>query len=131
MPDVVVSEELSSSENEQVHYMENSAPWPVSNRDGVYRFSFGHTEEGGSRAVIVRVQAVPDYIPARKGKVRVPRSDGFWKVGPTATGVRVTYQMHADPGGSIPAWMANSASVSSPFNTLKNLRAYLQLSSHQ
>jgi hypothetical protein len=126
MPDVIASEGLSSSGNEQVHYMENSAPWPVSNRDGVYRFNFSRSEKGSVGGVVVHVQAVPDYIPPRKGKVRVPRSDGFWEIDPSASGVKVTYQMHADPGGSIPTWMANSASVSSPFNTLKNLRAYIQ-----
>lgn len=126
MPDVIASDVLSASKNEQYHYMENSAPWPVSNRDGVYRFTFSRTEEAGAPVVVVRVQATPEYTPARKGKVRVPRSEGSWRIASVGDHVKVTYQMHADPGGSIPSWMANSVVVSNPFNTLRNLRAYIQ-----
>jgi len=125
MPDVVTSELLASSNKERYHYIENAAPWPVSNRDGVYLFSFGRNEDAGAGVTVVRVKAVPDYAPRRDGKVRVPKSDGFWKIASAGNGVRVTYQIHADPGGSIPRWLANSTVVDTPFKTLKNLRSYL------
>ena len=81
MPDVVDSKILTSSEEEQYQYLENAAPWPVSNRDGVYHVTFARGEEAGAATTIVHVQAVPDYLPRRHGKVRVPRSEGSWKVG--------------------------------------------------
>jgi len=37
----------------------------------------------------------------------------------------VTYQVHADPGGAIPVWLANATAVDTPYDTLKNLRDYL------
>lgn len=128
MPDVVVSDLLKSSDREQFHYLVNSAPWPVSSRDGVYHFTYSRAPEGTAPAITVRVEAVPSYLPAREGKVRVPKAEGQWTLSPTKTGVSVSYQMLAEPGGSIPAWMANQAVVDSPFKTLKGLRSYLQAS---
>ena len=34
----------------------------------------------------------------------------------------VTYQVHTEPGGSVPSWLANSFVVDAPFNTLSGLR---------
>jgi len=126
MPDVVVSTLLSLSKNEQLHYLENATPWPVSNRDGVYQFTYSHADDAGVEATIVRVKAVPDYKPEREGKVRIPKSDGFWKIVPKGNGVTVTWQIHADPGGAIPNWLANATVVDTPFKMLKNLRSYIQ-----
>lgn len=126
MPDVVRSELLYSSEKEQYHYVENAAPWPVSNRDGVYHYTFASAEDADAVITIVRVEAVPDYSPRRDGKVRIPKCDGYWKIVPKGSGVGVIYQIHADPGGSIPSWLANATVVDTPFKTLKNLRGYIQ-----
>ena len=128
MPDIVTAESLKVSDDERYHYLENAAPWPVSHRDGVYHFTYSRSNDSGTTVTTVRVEAVPDYLPARAGKVRIPRADGYWKLVATADGVDVTYQMHADPGGSIPSWLANQTVVDTPFNTLKGLRHYLQVS---
>jgi len=125
MPDVVDSEMLTAAAEEQYHYVESAAPWPVANRDGIYHYRIVRSDDAGSAVTILYIEAVPDYLPRRSGKVRVPRSDGFWKIVTTGNGVIVTYQMHADPGGSIPSWLANRAVVDIPLRTLKNLRTYV------
>lgn len=127
MPDVVISELLSSTDKDQYHYLENAAPWPVSNRDGVYHFAYSRSDEGGTVVTTIRVEAIPDYAPRREGKVRIPKSDGFWKIVPVGNGVSVTYQIHAEPGGSIPSWMANTTVVDTPFRTLQGLRGYIRI----
>ncbi|WP_019658625.1 START domain-containing protein [Variovorax atrisoli] len=126
MPDVVVSDLLRSTSTEQYHYLENKAPWPVSPRDGAYHFTYSRTSEANREVITVRVEAVPNYVPQRKGRVRIPKADGHWKLVPTADGVSVSYQIHASPGGAIPEWLANRAAVETPFDTLKALRSYLQ-----
>jgi hypothetical protein len=123
MPDVVISELIKATDSEQFHYLDYKAPWPVSNRDGVYHFTYSRDSDS---AVTVRVEAVPDYMPRREGKVRIPKAEGQWKLVPNAGGVNVTYQMHASPGGSIPNWLANRMVVDAPYETLKALRSYLQ-----
>jgi len=123
MPDVVTSELLKVTGTEQFHYLVNKAPFPMSNRDGIYHFTYAHGSDG---TVLVKVEAVPDFLPVREGKVRIPQANGQWKLVPSAEGVSVTYQMHAAPGGSIPSWLANQAVVNTPYGTLKALRSYLQ-----
>jgi hypothetical protein len=128
MPDVVASDLLKATDKEQFHYLENAAPWPVAHRDGVYHFTYMRSD-GAAPVTTVRVEAVPDYVPAREGKVRIPKAEGYWKLVPTSSGVGVSYQMHADPGGSIPSWLANQTVVDTPFKTLKALRDYVQAES--
>ena len=49
---------------------------------------------------------------------------GTWDIGPTADGgTAVTYQGHADPGGSLPDWMINRAVIDGCLDTLDALRA--------
>jgi len=43
---------------------------------------------------------------------------------------KVTYQMHAEPGGSLPAWLINSSVVDPPYKTLINLKAYTEKGVH-
>lgn len=123
MPDVAASELLKATDTEQFHYLDNKAPWPVSNRDGIYHFTY---TKAGDGAVTVRVEAVPDYLPLREGKVRIPQAKGQWKLVPDAEGVKVTCQMHASPGGAIPDWLANRTVVDTPYGTLKALRSRVQ-----
>jgi hypothetical protein len=128
MPDVVVSDLLKSTSTEQYHYLENKAPWPVSPRDGVYRFTYSRAGDAAAEVTTVKVEAIPDHVPQREGKVRVPKADGQWKLVPTADGVSVSYQIHASPGGSIPQWLADRVAIDAPFDTLKALRSYVQTS---
>lgn len=126
MPDVASSELLKSSDSDQYHYLENAVPWPLAKRDGVYHFTYVNSIEGGVPVVTVRVEALPDYVPKKDGRVRIPRSDGFWKIVPTTSGANITWQIHADPGGAIPTWLVNSTVVDTPFKMLKGLRGLLE-----
>ena len=36
--------------------------------------------------------------------------------------IRVVYELHAEPGGQVPAWLANSFVIDAPYNTLLLLR---------
>mgnify|MGYP002718257558 CR=1 FL=1 len=66
----------------------------------------------------------PQYLPKEDGYTRVASLKGFWKFVPQGDGkVEVTYQVHTEPGGSVPSWLANSFVVEAPFNTLSGLRA--------
>ena len=48
---------------------------------------------------------------------------GAYMVGSTGGWVELTYQIHGDPGGWIPAWLANQAALLSVRHTLENLGA--------
>ncbi|MGP3789605.1 START domain-containing protein [Pseudomonas sp. B392_1p] len=97
-----------------------NTPWPVTPRDSIIEVSTETTPDGG---LVRHLLGVPSYLPEEKGYVRVAKVDGLWKLEPKGDdAVQVTYQLHTEPGGSVPSWLANSFVVDAPFNTLKGLR---------
>ena len=109
-------------DNEILGYSVNVAPWPVSNRDNVTHYTY--RREGS--ALVVDMKGKPKDHPEQSGCVRVSRMQGQWRFEDKGNGsIEVTQQAVADPGGSIPAWLANSAVVDAPFNTLKALRDFV------
>lgn len=101
-------------------YTRFDTPWPVTPRDSVLEVS---TQRGADGSVTRILHGVADYLPEQKGFVRVSKVDGLWSLTPKAAGeIEVVYQVHTEPGGSVPSWLANSFVVDAPFNTLKALR---------
>jgi hypothetical protein len=102
-------------------YTQFNTPWPVTPRDSVLEVTT--TEEAGG-GVTRTLKGVPTYLPEEKGFVRVAEVDGFWKLEPKgAATTLVTYEVHTEPGGSVPSIVANKFVVDAPFNTLKALKA--------
>ena len=100
-------------------YSQFNAPWPVKPRDSIVRVA---TEFSADGSVMRYLNEETEYLPLPQGFVRVSQLEGFWQLKPVEGGVEVVYQVHSDPGGSLPAWLANSFVVDAPFNTLINLR---------
>jgi hypothetical protein len=101
-------------------YTRFNTPWPVTPRDSVLLVT---TKEGADGSLTRTLQAQPTYIPEEQGFVRVAQVEGFWKLVPKGSNkTEVTYQVHTEPGGSVPSMLANKFVVDAPFNTLKALR---------
>jgi hypothetical protein len=108
-----------------IHHIQVKAPWPVKNRDAVYEQK-AVLDKNGKHAV-VNLKPLPDYIAEDKDFVRIRDGSGFWELDEDdSNNVKVIYQFHGEPGGEIPAWVANSFVVSQPFETLKNLKNRLK-----
>ncbi len=106
-------------------YTVSKAPWPVSDRDAVVLTEV--VRDPASPVVEIRSHAAPDLLPEEKGHIRVRMVDSRWRLTPLADNrVEVSYLLHSDPGGQIPAWLINSMVVDQPFNTLRNLRDILE-----
>lgn len=76
-----------------------------------------------SEQVRVNVTGMPEYIEPIEGIVRMAKANGYWLLTTLGTEkTSVTYQMHVEPGGLIPAWLANPFIVNVPFSTFKELR---------
>lgn len=111
------------SENDIYTYSVNEAPWPVDNRDNVVHMVFRNEKN----SVTVDMTAEPDFIPTKSSTVRVRKLKGYWKVEDIGSGkVEITQQVLADPGGSLPAWLVNSAVVDNPYYTLLNMKKLLE-----
>jgi len=107
-----------------VVYFINGAPWPVSDRDAVVKSVMSQDPE--SLVLKVDISVVDDLIPEDDDYVRIPQMKGFWLFEPKEAGqILVTYQVHANPGGSLPDWLANSVVVDTPYNTMSNMAKML------
>lgn len=114
--------ELLEEEGEtfNVQYIQTDVPFPVSDRDGIYSFDYGYDSNTG--AVRIYIKSLPDYLPRKKKWVRITTGDGYWKFTPKENGtVEIIYQFHVEPGGSIPAWLANAQVVESPWKAMTGL----------
>jgi ribosome-associated toxin RatA of RatAB toxin-antitoxin module len=115
---------VRKSGNEFVTYFVNDAPWPVSDRDMVTKFVVNRLDPKTMR---LDMTAAPKDVPEVGGMVRIPFLQGFWLFEDLGNGTcRVTQQVVSDPGGSIPAWLANSAIIDTPFNILAKLRRHIE-----
>lgn len=114
------SQKLLKHEGDQSWtYTQFNTPWPVTARDSVLHIT---TSEAADGSVTRTLEGVPNYIPEEKGFVRVTQVEGFWKLVPKGDLIEVTYQVHTEPGGSVPSWLANKFVVDAPFNTLQALK---------
>lgn len=107
----------------QISYNRTRAPWPVSDRDVVLRAET--SVDFPTRRVIIAFHSIdaPDVKPF-EGAVRMPFLRGHWILVPEHGGdwTRVEYQVHADPGGALPDWVANIISKTVPYKTIVALR---------
>ncbi len=107
-----------------IYYGETYAPWPVSNRDLVIHL----TAFTDSITGICNITAIsePKLKPLVKGKIRIPRSVSKWKLIPiNKQTTRVIYTLDIDPGGSLPSWLVNFASIEGPYLSFLKMRALL------
>src|SRR5664280_1565911 len=117
---------LKTEDNDQYYYIETSLPLPFQNRDMVYHFQYIQIN---SEQVRVIVTGIPEYIQPKQGIVRMVKADGYWLLTAIDTDkTAVTYQMHVEPGGLIPAWLANPFIKNVPISTFKELRNIVQKS---
>lgn len=107
-----------------VYYTTTDMPWPVTNRDLVVEFSY--EEIPGTKNITIRAKSVADYLPPKKGYVRVPYSLATWEVVPLPDNkIKVDYVFRVNPGGAIPSWLVNMAAATGPYNTFVKLRELL------
>ncbi|MGG2396996.1 START domain-containing protein [Pseudomonas sp. SH1-B] len=105
-------------------YTRFEMPWPVKARDSVIEVTTRIEADG---AVTRLLKARPQGLPENSDFVRVQRVEGLWHLQPQGEGrVEVTYEVHTEPGGSVPSWLANSFVVDAPLQTLQGLRAQVE-----
>ena len=107
-----------------LRYSVTDLPWPVSDRDSVVAVKKQPLKNGGLKVIF---EAKPNAYPLQPGRIRMPKLNGVWRLLPlTRHQVLVTFQAAAEPGGSIPSWLANQMVVDVPFHTLLNLQQRLE-----
>lgn len=113
-----------------IAYMYINGIWPVSDRDAVLRNTL--KQDPTSLAVTIHTVATPRLMPEKDGVVRMPALDNYFVLTPLSpTETRITFTTFADPGGMIPAWLANFVAVSAPFDTLRDMKKRMALPQYQ
>jgi len=115
---------------ERITYTVINAPWPVSDRDTVSYSKI--VQDPKSKVITIYLKGMADKYPKQSGKVRVPAMKDFWQFIPSKSGyVTVIYQLHSDPGGSIPDAIANSTATDIPYHTLLNMHKIIKQEKYQ
>lgn len=109
------------TKNRQIYYSELDLPWPLANREIVVVMNI--VQDAVSKVLSVNIDNAENKIPVKSGTVRVPASSVRWKVTPLKGALlSIEYFGQADPGGSVPGWVANPFTTKGPFETFKRLR---------
>ena len=102
-----------------INYIITDAPWPVKDREGFYKNQL-KLEEG---MATFSVNLIPGSSEKKKGIVKMLKTEGFWQFKELDGGwIEATYQLHSEPGGGIPAWLAKSSVIKIPYETLLGLK---------
>jgi len=113
------------SPSELYYYSEVNLPWPAANRDFVAHLIVSQNPE--TKVVVIDGPAVNGMVPVKNGIVRITNSTGKWTITPDGIDkVKVEYTLHVEPGGSIPAWMANMFATQGPLEIFKKLKVQIQ-----
>ena len=124
-PDTKVAKKISQTENDQVHYLEMDAPWPVADRDGAFKLVYKY--DAAAQTLVVDARIMPEAYPIQTGIVRLTKGGGTWTFKRIdATHTSLDYYFHGDPGGSIPSWLANSVVEENPLKMLTNFHALVK-----
>lgn len=108
-----------------IHYIQTKGVFTIKDRDGIYEQKT--VVDNNGKHALVTLKPLPDYLEENKDCVRIREGTGLWELDEQENNkVKVTYQFHGEPGGEIPAWLANSFVVSHPLKTIKNLKSRLK-----
>jgi len=114
---------LQQEENVQYNYVETIFPWPYSNRDMVYRMSVDTSNPAETK---ISLKGLADYVPEKKGIVRMKKAEGYILLKPLESKTEVIYVFHSEPGDQVPVWLANKSIAELPYKTLLGLRKMLK-----
>jgi hypothetical protein len=110
---------------EYIIHQEFNLPWPVANRDYVYKGKATLDSKTGS--VTLKLTSVNhDQVPNVKRVVRGHLDESFYVLTPMKDGqTLVEVSIQTDPKGLIPSWLANLIQKKWPIKTLKGIEHQL------
>lgn len=129
-PDSEKAEKVSQTETDQIHYLHLNAPWPVADRDATFKLEYSY--DAAKQMALVKATTGAAEYPEQKGLVRLTEGGGTWKftrIDDSHTAL--DYYYHGEPGGSIPAWLANSVVEENPYRMLINFHELVKLERYQ
>jgi len=109
---------LEHSGETAIYYVRSTTPWPLKDRDMVYRIERTPAPDG----MRLSLTGLPDYSPPETSATRIRSASGEWRLTTSPTGIDVSYELYVDPGG-VPRFLANQRLAAAVGQTLANLAA--------
>ena len=106
------------------YYSRIDMPWPMDDRDLVARVTGGKHSGAyvsNSEAAPARTERVDDCVRITDFDVRTS-----YRALADGSGTEVTYVLHSEPGGKIPAWTVNMFVDKGPVETMTRLRRLVE-----
>ena len=114
---------LPSLENSNlIFYQAFKSPPFIANRDAVYKVAIEGPDKEGAFRVTGQSVTHPQSPPTIGVRMHIEYSR--WVLTPDRHTTMVELEMHADPGGLIPAWVVNLVQRKYPFKVLDSLRKF-------
>lgn len=107
-------------------------PWPLADREAVLQADVHENMTEEQQSVMIELINQPDALPPNNDYIRFPEmwgKLGFVRMGDNQ--VEMTYELILDPGGYIPAWIANILLRDAPYFTLERLRRIIRKPEYQ
>lgn len=125
------AERLEPAKNtSSLYYCLIDFPWPMDDRDFIARSTL--RQDPVSKHIFIDVTGVPKRLSEKQGIVRITEMNYHYELIPMPNGkVKMLYQLHSDPGGSLPAWLVNLAIDNGPVNTVKGMQEMLKKEEYQ
>jgi len=113
------------SPTESISRSVSAAPFPLKNREAVAHGKL--TQDPKTHIVRLVSTGRANALPENSKYQRVKDVRGYWELSPKPGGkVHIKMIGHTDPGGVIPAALANHFVVTIPFNSIRNLRKQIK-----
>lgn len=110
---------------EQYFYQTLDMPWPISNRDGIFKQVIG--SKSNDQIVYLETNSEKDYLPIDPNFVRVPSLHSTWVIKKIGENKLIgEYTIKVDPGGMVPAWLVNLFIDKAPYESVLNMRKLLR-----
>lgn len=111
--------------HELIYYSEVETPWPIAHRDLIFHLIL--KQDSLTKKLQVTLEQLPEYIPKKNNIVRIPEAKSILKVTPLKNNLlEVNYTIHVDPGGQVPAILANLFAANTPWQTFYNFKNLLE-----
>ena len=110
------------SDTEFYYYLVHRAPVTQPTRDVIIRAQI-EPMTASKKYVILRLKAIPDYLPLRPPFIRMLAEDMTIKWTPTADNkTHFEVEGNIDPGGDMPVWAINAVQRQAPYYTVLGLQ---------
>lgn len=123
-----IGSSLVATESKQslIYHSVSDMPWPMEDRDAVVRNTV--RQDPVTKKVYIDSKMVQNHPYSKEGVVRAKDYHAQWVLSPLENGqVEVLLCVFAEPGGSIPAWLANLFLDKGPIETFLSIRRLSKL----